>query len=156
MATDLSALDGKTKASTASETAAGLTSFGTNTTVPSGGSGTAVPFTSSTAATWWSAGAPTRLTCPSGENGVYVIRANLRWQGALTGIRRAKITVDGADFEAVQFAGNASDEGILVVSRPLNINVAQYVQLVAYQDSGTDKVVLGASDWTSLALWRVG
>jgi len=95
---------------------------------------TAIAFTGAryNASGIWTAGALTRLTCYTA--GKYLIGGCLSFAVGGTGVRQIAILLNGATYIAAQ-QGTAISVNLSICT-VYNLAVSDYVQLMAYQDSG--------------------
>ena len=98
-----------------------------------------------------------RLTCL--EAGIYQITGHAYWQNNVTGIRRLKIRLNGATFlcwvtnDALANDGDAP----MTITTLYQLAVNDYVELIAFQNSGTSLNVLSLFDHGgSFMMVRVG
>jgi hypothetical protein len=83
----------------------------------------------------WVIGSPTRLTAPS--DGIYIVTAALAFDANATGVRTAWIRLNGATLLGGQrVAAFASFEAVLTVATIWEFTAGDYVELVAFQNSG--------------------
>ena len=75
-----------------------------------------------------------RLTVPTGGGGVYSIFGNIKFASNATGLRVARIRLNGTTYIAAD--ENAPDATTLCVKTEYKLAAADYVELVAYQASG--------------------
>lgn len=91
--------------------------------------------------TFWSAGAPTRLTIPAGVTRVR-LRANVRWDSAsATGIRQITLFKNGATLagrfsQIVNASAGTQFTDQNAASPVLPVTAGDYFELIAYQTSG--------------------
>lgn len=84
----------------------------------------------------WDAGAPTRFTIPTGQGGTYLVGANLHFSTNTSGSRQVRVSVNGSLY-ALQRVPAASGARNVVVSLALPLAAADYVEIEAFQDSGS-------------------
>ena len=79
-----------------------------------------------------------RITIPSGKAGKYLITANILWVPSGTGARLLTLYKNGSTTAVgyYQVGGNAAGGPNLVISVVLDLAVADYVNLYAWQSSG--------------------
>ena len=79
-----------------------------------------------------------RITIPSGKAGKYQINAMVMWPANGTGSRLIKVQKNGSDIMYGNWLGNAgsSDPSAVQLSGILDLAVADYIELNAYQASG--------------------
>ena len=87
----------------------------------------------------WNINNPTRLTCQVA--GTYLVWGNVSWAGVAAGVyRQSLIRVNGVQIAAPggtwSFTPSGTQATIAPISTILNLNVGDYVELTAYQDSG--------------------
>lgn len=84
----------------------------------------------------WAVGAPTRLTCQ--RAGCYVLSGGTEWQAVAGGNQRAMfLRLNGATYIGGQVSPfNAATGSGTSASEIIRLAVADYVELVVYQDSG--------------------
>jgi hypothetical protein len=104
---------------------------------------------------WWSAGSPARLTCPTGGDGVYAIVGQVSFAANATGSRQAFIRTNGATIQSRSIqvsAGATYGSAVLTSVQPIILSATDYVELMVLQDSG------GAlnTDVTTTAYTRLG
>lgn len=134
------------------------TNFGTNQSITQN---TATPISfpnyGGSDGTWWTASAPTKLIVPPGFAGVYVMKAQATWAGGGTGYREVGITIDGpaSPIEAARQPASSEQQSVTAVTIPIRLLVGAEITSVVYQNSTSAVNVMGASNWTNLALWRI-
>lgn len=98
--------------------------------------------------------APSRLTCQTA--GHYLIIGQAEWQSNTSGRRTLTIVLNGATYIAISNDIAAGPNGQVVMTTSL-LNVGDYVELTAYQDSGTNLNVIGNVPHSPvLAMHRIG
>jgi len=98
--------------------------------------------------------APSRLTCQTA--GHYLIIGQAEWQSNTSGRRTLTIVLNGATYIAISNDIAAGPNGQVVMTTSL-LNVGDYVELTAYQDSGTNLNVIGGQAHSPvLAMHRIG
>lgn len=108
--------------------------------------GTTVSWASAVADTdsFWSAGAPTRLTVPAGVSRVRVA-ANVRWAAHATGLRSALIRKNGAVFDGAPSSyistGTSLEHQVNLVSPAVAVADGDYFELLVQQNSGGNLAV---------------
>lgn len=75
-----------------------------------------------------------RVTVP--ETGMYMLSANITFAGSATGSRKVYLRVDGATFIAVLRQAGDATENVFLVNTPYALTKGQYVEVIAFQDSG--------------------
>jgi hypothetical protein len=76
-----------------------------------------------------------RLTCKTA--GIYLVIGNMSYASNSTGTREALIRVNGVTLMAQsRVVGVSASSAYIVVSTILDLEIADYVELVAYQNSG--------------------
>lgn len=117
----------------------------------------AVEFDSSS---FWSAGAPTRLTVPAGKGGTYLAIGQVSWNnGGATRNFSSRILVNGTERAAMTMLSSNTTAiyNPQQVSRALVLNVGDYVELAAYfAEVGGPFDVVGGTNRTFLQLVKVG
>ncbi|GAP11739.1 hypothetical protein BECAL_02932 [Bellilinea caldifistulae] len=99
----------------------------------------------------WSSGTPTRLTCQ--VSGLYLITGQLSFAGNATGRRIGRIYLNGSTEIALQSHPATSTNPIHITLSVLRIlNSGDYIELGAYQDSGSSLNVLTGS-FTPVLSW---
>lgn len=99
-------------------------------------------------------GAPSRLTCQTA--GLYLIIGQAEWQSNASGHRSLIIRLNGTTPIAISKDIAAGPNGQVVMTTWL-LNVGDYVELTAYQDSGTNLNVIGNKAHSPvLAMCRIG
>jgi hypothetical protein len=126
-----------------------------NQSIASGGGRTPIVFDDGDSA-WWSAGAPTRLTVPSGAEGWYIISGRYNWQGGGTSNRRVDLDVNGGYLITDERQAISTDATHGTQAQPHYLAVGDYVEMSAFNSSAGAINILGAPNWTRLSLWRVG
>jgi len=97
---------------------------------------------------------PTRLTCQTA--GLYLIVGQVEWQSNTSGRRALSIRLNGATYIAISNDIAAGTNGQVVMTT-YRLNVGNYVELTAYQDSGTNLNVIGGKACSPvLAMHRIG
>lgn len=90
---------------------------------------------------------PERLTVPAGAAGVYIIAGQIGYDVISNGRRAAWIFRNGARRGIAENAGDDSGLGMsFTVTTFLELQVGDYIELVARQDSGGAVDVLGTAD----------
>lgn len=89
-----------------------------------------------------------RLTCKTA--GVYLIIGTMAYANNTTGVRQAAIRLGGSTFIASVLvnANGGSNLTVLVVTRIYPLAVNEYVELVAFQDSGGSLNVTSAGNYS--------
>lgn len=107
-----------------------------------------VPTNSSTAVEWqsvvngrngmsWSAGVPTRLTVPADGDGWWSVSCGIEFQATASGFRALSLLVDGTTLlPGFSIPGSTSVHGALNVQWELELAAGQYVEAIAWQNSG--------------------
>lgn len=91
------------------------------------------------------AGSNTRLTCQVA--GKYLIKAQVRFSSNSNGYRYAQLRLNGAtEIGQVAIGANPSEDTVIVTSTIKDLAVADYVEVVAYQNSGSTLQVEKAAD----------
>lgn len=88
----------------------------------------------------------TRLTAPIA--GRYHIGGNIQWDGNTAGIRYFYIRVNGTTVIGRTVQAPHASGLVQTVSADYQLAAADYVELVAYQDSGTNRSILAIGNWT--------
>ncbi|WP_433224463.1 hypothetical protein [Microtetraspora malaysiensis] len=87
----------------------------------------------------WSASQPTRLTVPSGWDGIYLVGANVEFaSGSATGYRQIYIRTNGSAIrgrQTVPSVGSGTPTRI-EYSRPLPLRGGDYVEITAFHTAG--------------------
>jgi hypothetical protein len=105
--------------------------------------------------TFWSAGAPTRLTIPSGAGGWYIVEGGVYWATAGTGGTERRVGIWDSGSALVAATYNEPWSGLFQsVTAICYLSAADYVDLRAYQDSGG--VVACSGSVTHLSIARLG
>jgi hypothetical protein len=104
---------------------------------------------------------PERLIVPSGLAGYYQVAANIVWDTNTTGRRALRILLNGTTNIAVTrvsaVTGGTTGTGIYI-GRLVSLAAGDYVQVDAYQDSGTSRTVDGTTfvEVPYFQMYRVG
>lgn len=98
-------------------------------------------------------GDPTKLSAPTGAGGWYVGTASMRWASQTGGYRRLALRVNGADVYETNSTNSPSgvDSPFLSISALLPLHEGDYVELIAYQDSGSTVASVSGTAMMSLA-----
>lgn len=109
---------------------------------------------------FWAAGAPTRLTIPTGLGGLYGVKAFNAWASNSTGIRVAAITINGTtEAIASDWRGAAGSIGYPCTPTCDRVLVdGDYIELIVRQTSGgsLDATAGTYAPRPSLSLHRLG
>ncbi|MDR7420026.1 MAG: hypothetical protein QN178_14070 [Armatimonadota bacterium] len=122
--------------------------------------GTAVPFEAAEEDPlgFWNSGQPTRLTVPTGRDGVYLIAGQASWAPSTTGRKAGWLFVNGVRVGITEVNGDDGGLGLsFTVVRFKRLSAGDYVELVVRQDSGAALNLLGTStaEYTRLELVRI-
>ena len=99
----------------------------------------------------------TRMTVPAGKAGKYLITSTTYFTNNATGQRIAYIYKNGASvFGTTVVGASASVDVAVLLSYVINLAVADYVEIFAYQNSGGALNVFGASDQSSFQISYLG
>lgn len=84
---------------------------------------------------WHAGGAPTRLTCPAGKGGVYLLEVGLNWANNTSGYRGIQVRVNGTE---VRKAFQLPISGGFRFCTALTIRLADgdYLEVYGVQNSG--------------------
>lgn len=110
---------------------------------------------------FWAVGQPTRLTVPAGYGGLFLVHGAIRYASNGTGVRHIQIRRNGTDYRIVDeraavTPGSGSDQAGATGACPMRLADGDYVEALAYQDSGSN-LALGTSIFERwLALTRIG
>jgi hypothetical protein len=101
----------------------------------------------------------TRITIPSGLDGKYIFYGNLIWDTNATGIRQAQIRKNGTT--AISVEASLAVTGTLysynmVVTPPIALSAADYMELVGYQTSGANRIASGSVVTIRFGCQRIG
>jgi len=142
--------DGSWSAPSGGTSIAARVSHNANQAIASGGSGSAVAFNTERFDTDTIHDTVTnnsRLTCKTA--GKYLIVGNVDWEGASTGTRALSIRAGGSTIEAsVWSPPNGTNALRQSVSCLLDMAVNDYVELVAFQDTGSNKNVTSSANFS--------
>jgi hypothetical protein len=95
-----------------------------------------------------------RITIPTGLAGYYLIYANIAWAANGSGQRGVKIYQNGSQDRWKQFqAANGGYGNFLTVADVYYLGVTDYIEIVAYQDSGGNLNVLGSDSNTGFGIF---
>lgn len=90
---------------------------------------------------FWAAGTPTRLTAPN--TGLYEINGFLRWPAATVGPVAAYIRLNGTKIlTAMEWTADGTEDIWIPVATQYVLNANEYVELIAYQNSGGAVITL--------------
>jgi hypothetical protein len=92
---------------------------------------------------WWSAGAPTRITVPTA--GYYIVGASCEFDASATGARYADIFKNNTTILAELAGGGANtaaDTPSLVGEAPVLLAANDYIEARVYQNSGANRTLL--------------
>lgn len=128
--------------------------------ISSGGSGAAISFPESSAewnALFHSDDVPTRITVPSGYGGVYAVQASVEYEANATGRRVTSLRLNDTTVMAKDMAtySSASDAYVANLSCLLSLSPTDFLELVAYQDSGSSLNVGVATSLTWMSIYLV-
>jgi len=107
---------------------------------------------------FWAPAQPTRLTVPTGRDGVYLIAGQASWDTSASGRKAAWIFVNGARVGIMEVTGDDGGLGLsFAVIRLKRLAAGDYVELVVRQDSGGPLNLLGTTtaEFTRLEMTRV-
>jgi hypothetical protein len=92
---------------------------------------------------YWSGGAPTRITIPTGKSGKYLIWVAVEWSANAVGIRIADLRVNGSSVihYVSQSAASALETG-QVFCFTMDLNAGEYIEARVYQTSVGDLTIL--------------
>jgi hypothetical protein len=105
----------------------------------------------------WNAGSPTRLTVPTGMDGIYAVGAALEYDPNGTGTRQVILMKNGAIIG--RFAGNNAGTGPatrVVFSREIGASAGDYFEVAAFQNSGVTLNINVVQETPAFWLRRVG
>lgn len=98
--------------------------------------------------------APSRLTCQTA--GLYLIIGQAEWQSNTSGRRALVIRLNGTTYIAISDDIASGPNGQVVMTTWL-LGVGDYIELMAFQDSGTNLNVIGGQAHSPvLAMCRIG
>lgn len=102
---------------------------------------------------------PGRITVPAGLAGRYQFGAQCQWQGNATGYRQLFIRLNGVTIVAAAQSTPSSTEAVYqnMTSPPISLAAADYLEILAVQNSGAALSVIGTAS-LSPSFWarRVG
>ena len=78
-----------------------------------------------------------RITIPSGKGGYYQFYTTAAFSNNATGFRQLLFKKNGIDVNYVSNFGNSSQRSSIFMSATINCSVGDYVEVFAYQDSGS-------------------
>lgn len=105
---------------------------------------------------FWSAGTPSRVTCPAGLGGKYLATAIPIWDINGTGGRYSAFLKNGGDAWRVNSGGSAGWYTQHNLVAPLDLVPGDYVELGVYQNSGVALNLKGDVYMMVMALTRIG
>jgi hypothetical protein len=97
-----------------------------------------------------------RITIPAGKAGKYLVVSTLRFDSNATGRRLNYIYKNGVKVKEYELASVGSTYPTLSVSTILDLAVADYVELYAWQNSGGTLAVDGESVDTTFSAYLIG
>jgi len=86
---------------------------------------------------------PSRLTVPVGEDGTYLIFANIMWNNVNGGIRSVSVHTGGRFLGGQQVPGTSAQNGWVSVSTVYQLSSGDYVTCSVYQNSGAPLDIVG-------------
>jgi hypothetical protein len=90
-----------------------------------------------------------RLTVPAGEGGIYLIGGNVQWEANAANVRQASIRKNGSTVLAsVRDNTGASFAHRMTISTLVSLDAADYVELLAFQNSGGNLNIEKAADYS--------
>lgn len=95
-----------------------------------------------------------RMTIPSGQDGKYIVIAQVRFAANATGIRFLHIKLNNSTYEASAHGDGGTID--LNVTALLNLVATDYVAAYVYQTSGGALNIDGSTVRTSLSIAKVG
>lgn len=110
---------------------------------------------------WWDSGSPTRLTVPSGYDGVYIGLWSLTWNTGGTGNRVSSIERNRSGFSQNYIYATAPGTGSAWMTQmgwtlPFGMVAGDYVELECSQTSSGSISVQLSADLSFLSLIRIG
>lgn len=100
----------------------------------------------------WSVGSPTRLTAQ--KTGSYITTGNLRWANNTSGRRQLQIRLNGsAIIGRIELGPNSVGNADMHITAIYELSSSDYVELLAFQNSGAALNVLSATmnPWFAIA-----
>jgi len=104
---------------------------------------------------------PSRITIPAGQAGKYAIHAQYRYEHAANGSRQIQVTKNGTNIAYFQKhagsgGGGGSPEDTIQISTVQELAEGDYIEIKAYQDSGTTLDIIAGSISTYFEVYKVG
>ena len=94
-----------------------------------------------------------RITVPSGLGGWYVVGAGITYATNGTGNRVLQVRVNGTTaMEGTTWTGTVSSSNT-IGGIPVLLNAGDYVEFLAYQNSGSGLNITAARGWVRMAAW---
>jgi len=86
----------------------------------------------------WTSGTPTRLIIPAGLGGMWQVTACVAYVANATGTRHARVHKNGAlaNRQTMQALATAGNSSVVVTTDLLRLVAGDYLELVAFQNSG--------------------
>ena len=81
-----------------------------------------------------------RMTIPAGKSGKYLCTGKFRWFTNTSGVRFMNFSVNGTDVDGTNILPNANNP-FQTHTAVLSLSVGDYVELTAYQTSGSNQDV---------------
>lgn len=98
-----------------------------------------------------------RITVPSGGDGIWLVGGAVRWSNTDTdGTRQVQLRVNGTLYIAIQECIGTAGDTHMTVSKLVPLAAADYVELVVYQNSGSSIDVVSTSAYSPefWAIWQ--
>lgn len=106
----------------------------------------------------WVSGSPGRFTVPTGQDGLYLIIAQLAYAANAGGTRRVtQVRLNGAYLNTYEEKANlgASVDTEVLASRMAVLAAGDYIEIYGYQNSGGAINILSASSATFVSMARI-
>jgi hypothetical protein len=97
-----------------------------------------------------------RMTIPSGKDGKYLVTGQLLFSTSGTGIRVCELRKNGSLVTYIQIEPSDIDYSSLLINWVVDCVATDYLEVKAYQDSGTTRSLIGGNGGTTLQVSYLG
>lgn len=105
---------------------------------------------------FWSAGAPTRLTVPSGDGGGYSVFVQVGWTFSGSGASFIRVRKNGSVILAQSYQEILASNGITILASLIELLAGDYIEILVNQNSGNPQATAGGDADTYVALTKIG
>ena len=97
-----------------------------------------------------------RITIPAGKGGYYQFNVGVEFAAATTGQRSASLLKNGVFTTYSMVPADVNANNKITFSYIASAVATDYFELSVYQDSGSDKTVVGATEYTFFQAFQIG